>query len=59
MKQEFETILKELDELTKIVIMKSQGDDVLSIQLLGQVKQVIRDMGKHVVDIQEQYVRLE
>ena len=51
----FDLLEHELDELNKKVIVESKGDDILTIQMIGQIKQVFHDMGKEIIKVVEQY----
>ena len=51
----FDGIQKELENLNKKIIVKSEGNDVLTIQLLGQVKQIFRDMSREILDAVKKY----
>ena len=55
MKEECEKILSDLTLLKKKVIVESEGDDVLTIQLMGQMEQIFRDMFRELIKIEEQY----
>lgn len=51
----FDGIQEELQTLIKKVIVKSEGNDVNTIQLLGQVKQVFYDMHKEILKTIKEY----
>lgn len=55
MKEECEKILSDLTLLKKKVIVESEGDDVLTIQLMGQMEQFFRDMFRELIKIEEKY----
>lgn len=47
------------DDLLKRVIKESEGEDLLSIQLLGQVKQLIVVFDKQYLEIKTRYDSLD
>jgi len=51
----FDLLNKEIDELKKKVIVKSEGDDVLTIELMGSIKMAYEHMGRELIKINEQY----